>query len=192
MARSHLVRIGALGEIGRFVALDAVCYPRGTRVVVRTGRGLEVGSILTGPNGSGTAMADGSPAPPDGQILRGMTVEDELLAARLDRRRNEAHDACQARLAERGIEAALLDVEHLFDGRTLVFYFLGPVTAELEEVTRELAEVYAAEAQFHSFAELLTHGCGPGCGTEAATGGGCTSCASGCSLASACSNRRST
>ena len=70
-----------------------------------------------------------------------------------------------------------MDVEHLFDGHTLVFYFLGDVPAEVEHVTGELAEVYEAKAQFRSFADTLTNGCGPGCGTESAEGHGCTNCA---------------
>ena len=49
MGYHHLVRVGALGHVGRFTAVDAVRYPRDTRVVVRTGRGLEVGEILAPP-----------------------------------------------------------------------------------------------------------------------------------------------
>ncbi len=40
-----------------------------------------------------------------------------------------------------------MEVEYLFDGRTLCFYFLGEMTPELDVVTAELAEVYEAEAQ---------------------------------------------
>ena len=37
---------------------------------------------------------------------------------------------------------------------------------------------YEADVQFRKFAETLTEGCGPGCGTEEAKGqGGCDSCA---------------
>ena len=124
--------------------------------------------------------------------LRGMTVEDQLLEARLQKNRDRAFRACQRRLAELGIEATLLDVEHLFDGRRLYFYFLGEVTPAIEAVTQELADDYDAAAQFRQFADTLTAGCGPGCGGEDAAGGGCTSCAVGCAVTGACSgNRRS-
>ena len=46
MALHHLVRVGALGHVGRFTAVDAVRYPRDSRVVVRTGRGLELGEVF--------------------------------------------------------------------------------------------------------------------------------------------------
>ncbi|MEX0979082.1 MAG: PSP1 C-terminal domain-containing protein, partial [Pirellulales bacterium] len=135
MGRQHLVRVGALGSVGRFTAVDAVRYPRHARVVVRTGRGLELGEVLAAPEGPDGGAADGS-------ILRGVTAEDQLLAARLEKHRQEALAACTARLAEMHLPAVLLDVEHLFDGRTLLFYFLGEMTPELESLTAELAELY--------------------------------------------------
>jgi cell fate regulator YaaT (PSP1 superfamily) len=178
--RQHLVRVGALGHVGRFTSVDAVRYPRHTRVVVRTGRGLELGEVLSEPQGTDLAPADGS-------ILRGVTIEDQLLASRLEKNRQEAFDACTARLAQAGSSAVLMDVEHLFDGRTLLFYFLGEMTPELEALTDELAELYEAQVQFRRFTEAVTQGCGPTCGTE--EGAGCKTCASGCAVAGACQTR---
>ena len=185
MSRQHFVRVGLLGHVGRFTSVDAVDYPRASRVIVRTSRGLETGEVL-GPADEAPARGAG-----DGSILRGMTVEDELLEARLDRNRQKALDACAARLEELGVRATLVDVEHLFDGRSLFFYFLGEVTPEVEAVTSELAEVYDAAAEFRKFSETLTQGCGPGCGTEEAAGqGGCTLCAKACAVSGACGTKR--
>lgn len=178
--RQHLVRVGALGSVGRFTSVDAVRYPRAARVVVRTGRGLELGEVLAAPDGPDDGEADGS-------ILRGVTVEDQLLAARLEKNRQAAYEACAARLAETGAAAVLMDVEHLFDGHTLLFYFLGPWTSEIEALTAELAELYESQAQIRGFAEAVEHGCGPGCGTE--TAAGCKTCISGCAVAAACASR---
>ena len=180
MPRYHLVRSGALSVVGRFASLDATRFPRGSRVIVRTARGLEVGEVLAPP-------ATESQAEPDGSILRGMTVEDQLLEARLQSKRQAAYDACRRRLEELQISAVLVDVEHLFDGATLVFYFLGQQPPQLQNVTAEMAAAYDAEAQIGSFAEMLSHGCGPGCGTEEAAGQGCDSCSTGCAVAGLCS-----
>jgi hypothetical protein len=118
-----------------------------------------------------------------------MTVEDQLLEARLGRKRQAAYESCRRRLEELRLEAALVDVEHLFDGQTLVFYFLGQQPPELQSVTADLAAAYDAEAQIGSFAEALTHGCGPDCGTDEAAG--CGSCATGCAVAGLCATPRS-
>jgi cell fate regulator YaaT (PSP1 superfamily) len=184
MWRHHLVRVGALGHVGRFTAVDAVRYPRGMRVIVRTSRGLEIGEVL-GPIDEAPARGES-----DGSILRGMTVEDQLLEARLEKNRHQAFEACATRIRELGLPAALVDVEHLFDGRSLYFYFLGDVPPELESVTADLAEVYDAAVQFRKFSDTVAEGCGPGCGTAEAVGSGCTSCAAGCPVGSACSSGR--
>lgn len=123
----------------------------------------------------------------DGAVLRRVGIEDDLLLARLEKNKDEAYAACTTLLAERGIPAILMDVEHLFDGRSLYFYFLGDVTPEIESLTSELAAAYDTTIQFQKFADTLTHGCGPGCGTEDAEGNGCGSggCNS-CAVATAC------
>ena len=187
MSRYHLVRVGAMGQVGRFAAVDAVRYPRRSRVIVRTRRGLEIGSVLTEPDDGddGRAFADGD-------ILRGMTVEDDLLEARLEKHRHEAYNACASLLAEHRVPTVLVDVEHLFDGQGLFFYFLGDVPAEVEAFTGRLAEAYETKVQFRKFTDTLIEGCGPGCGTEEAKGqGGCESCTS-CAVASACGTKRKT
>ena len=180
MLGQHFVRIGVIGHVGRFVSSGGERLARGARVVCRTSRGLEVGEVLSPVEEATVAAADGS-------LIRRVTVEDDLLLARLARNREDAYQACVAKLAERGIPAVLVDVEHLFDGQSLFFYFLGETTPEIDAVTAELADVYEAKVQFRKFTETLTAGCGPGCGTAEAEGAGCgTGGCSTCSVATAC------
>lgn len=180
----HLVRYSLLGHVGRFVASDATRYPRNTRVVVRSPRGLEIGEVLAVP------VPTDSTDENDGQILRRVTVEDDLLSARLEKHRHEAFAACSALLEDRQIPAVLVDVEHLFDGQGLFFYFLGEVPTQANSVMQQLADLYETTVEFRKFADTLTEGCGPGCGTEEAKGqGGCASCTS-CAVASACGTRK--
>jgi cell fate regulator YaaT (PSP1 superfamily) len=171
-----------MGSVGYFRSADATRFPRGSRVVVRTSRGLEIGEVLAPPDEPSPSRSA------DGLILRGMTADDELLAVRLDRRKHRAFEACQQRLNERNVSAALIDVEHLFDGHSLFFYFLGEITPEIERLTAELAEVYEAKVKFRKFTDALLNGCGPNCGTDKAEGS-CTSCAT-CTVAAACGARR--
>ena len=237
----HLVRVGCLGHVGRFSSLEPRMFARGTRVVCRTSRGLEVGEILSPVErpvaassrdarqatpacatptsataaSQGTALErdetferagklaqvytsgddPGNPAEEsgdalgddraDGQIVRRVTVEDDLLLARLARHARSAYDACSRLLRERGLSDLLVDVEHLLDGQSLYFYFLGGPSPEVERLTQELAATYEAQAQIGKFAAAMATGCGPDCGTESATGcgsGGCSTCA----IAAAC------
>lgn len=197
MITPHLVRVGVLGHVGRFVPVSLGAFPRGTRVVCRTRRGLELGEVLAVEKGASPLLASPVNASSvnarkpasigaDGELLRRMTVADELLAARLEQRKDEAFMACQSLLAERRIAATLMDVEHLFDGQSVYFYFLGTPPPDCEPLTDELARVYGAAARFEQFAESLELGCGPGCGTEEAAGCGSSGGCSTCSLVSAC------
>ncbi|QGJ70174.1 PSP1 C-terminal domain-containing protein [Planctomycetales bacterium 10988] len=182
MAKFHLCRVGMMSQVGRFLALDGDCYSRGQRVVVRTDRGLETAEVLLPP------QEDERPAQQDGLILRAMTREDDLLELRLNKNRQTALEECSRLLEEQGLPVVLMDVEPLFDGENLFFYFLGETPAELADVITELAQTYDKQVQFSQFAELLETGCGPDCGT--AEGSGCGSCATGCAIAAACSQAR--
>src|SRR5262245_64421622 len=176
MLGQHFVRIGLLGSVGRFAAADHQRYARGARVVCRTTRGLEVGEVLS-PADSTTDQ------PCDGTLLRRVTIEDDLLIARLEKNRDEAFRACNERLTQLDSPPVLLAVEHLFDGQSLYFYFLGDPGHELDALTAELADVYEAKAQLQKFAETLVAGCGPHCGTEEGGGcstGACSTCAAAC------------
>lgn len=179
-----LVRVGMMGQVGRFRLALPMRVQRGQRVVLRTNRGLEVGEYLSSCEGGDFAQGSG---PTDGELLRTMTPEDELLAARLEKRRHEAFATCEAWLKERDIDAQLVDVETLFDGGAIYFYFLGDAPAASAALEQELGKQYAAQIRLTDFANLLEHGCGPACGTEAGAGcgasaGGCASCG----LATAC------
>lgn len=177
MARQYLVRIGILGHVGRFTTVDAVSYQRNQRVICRTLRGLEVGEILA-------PASDDTLSETDGSLIRRVATEDELLLTRLERNRQDAYEACVRDLADRQIDAMLIDVEHLFDGQSLYFYFLGNVPPEVEPITGELADAYDSHAQFRRFTDTLTAGCGPDCGTDEATG--CGSNCGSCAIAQAC------
>ncbi|MEN1681065.1 MAG: PSP1 C-terminal domain-containing protein [Planctomycetota bacterium] len=181
----HLVRVGVHGQIGRFRTPDGARHPRAARVVVRTARGLEIGEVL-GQSQGGQSQGHSAGSEADGELLRAMTPQDELLAQRLANRAGEAYQACASLLEERGVAAVLTDTELLFDGRGLYFHFLGDPPPEAEQLTAELAEAYEATAEIGRFAQTLEEGCGPGCGTEEAKGqGSCDSCVS-CALADAC------
>ena len=184
MSVPHLGRVGLMGRLGRFVASDSSIYPRDTHVICRTPRGLEQGHVLCDLN----AVSDRVQRPLEdqltGQLLRRVTPDDRLILERLERYRDRAFEACQRLIAERELPGVLVDVEHLFDGESLFFYFLGNVDPELERLTEELAETYQRRVRFRKFAQSLAEGCGPDCGTGS---GGCGSQGCGsCSLAGGC------
>jgi len=158
-----------MGVVGTFDAPDFRTYTRDQRVICRTHRGLEVGIVICDVD---------SPAS-DGSVLRVTGSEDELILDRLERFRDRAYKACSDLLVDRRLPGTLVDVEHLFDGESVFFYFLGEVDPRVESLTSELAETYDRKVKFKQFADALAQGCGPDCGTKdsGCSTGGCGSCA---------------
>ncbi len=172
----YLVRVGMHGQIGRFRTLQESNFKRGARVVCRTQRGVEIGQVL-GPTQIRHATADLT----DGRLLRGMTVEDEILWGHLQEQANQAQEACQQWLSSHNVAGLLIDVEPLLDGKTLYFHFLSEVSPEIQQHLDHLASIYERSVRESKFSQLLEHGCGPGCGTEEAKNGcgskgGCAVC----------------
>ncbi len=172
----YLVRVGKLGQIGRFRTSQESIFRRGSRVVCRTQRGIEIGQIL-GP----TQLKQSTVDLADGSVLRGMTVEDEILWGHLQEQSNQAQESCQRWLNDQNVTGLLIDVEPLLDGKTLYFHFLSEVSPEIQLHLDQLAAIYERAVRESKFAQLLEHGCGPGCGTEEAKNGcgskgGCAVC----------------
>ena len=157
-----------------------VRYPRHSRVIVRTRRGLEIGDVLRRPTIATTSRRRFA----DGDLLRGVTMQDELLQARLEKNRQEAYAACSALLAEQSCadRAGRRRTSFRWPGAVLLFPW-ATCRRNSKRYTGRLAETYEAKVQFRKFTETLIEGCGPGCGTEEAKGqGGCDSCTS-CAVA---------
>lgn len=175
----YAVRVGMHGQVGRFLASDSR-YRRGTQVICRTARGLEVGQVLGDLEWSCPAGAHEF----DGRIVRALAAEDQLFWQQLKLLAENAYAACQVWLSHSGLPDRLLDVEALLDGRTLYFHFLDGVSSPTEQQIAELVSIYQQTIASSEFAQLVEKGCGPGCGTTAAKGCGsaCSTCTSRCAV----------
>jgi cell fate regulator YaaT (PSP1 superfamily) len=170
--QNYFVRIGAWGDVARCRAAGGEIYRRGTRVICRTARGLEIGQVTAACREAASGMAPvleteaALPEPAVATILRATTAEDELLISRLEKHRTEAVVECRKCLAEAGSAAVLLEVDQVFDAGTLIFYFLNPPDESDTELVERLATRYESRVRSGHFAKLLATGCGPGCGEK--------------------------
>jgi len=200
------VRIGNWGEIARCRVGGGGPYRRGTRVICRTARGLEVGQVTAEDaeltprdvaselaSAASTTATRAARLPEFAElptILRATTAEDELLIARLERYRRDAMEACRRSLAAAGSSAVLLEVDQVFDAGTLIFYFLSDPDPSDQQIVQQLAERYESKVRSGHFAKLLAKGCGPSCGTkdcgsEAEGQSGCSGTCAVCVVATA-------
>jgi cell fate regulator YaaT (PSP1 superfamily) len=139
MSARWIVRHGAMRFLGEFEA-DAPgaerTYPHGQDVVVRSDRGLELGVVLCPATPRAVELLH---EPTRGRIVRVATDADQAERARLREQERREMDVCIRFIAQRRMQMELVDVEHLFGGERVVFYFLAEKRVDFRELVKDLA-----------------------------------------------------
>jgi cell fate regulator YaaT (PSP1 superfamily) len=139
MGLRYIVRHGTTRLLGEFEAPEGASHHRGERVLVRTERGLELGEVL----------CDASPRaveqitdPTKGHLVRVLTEDDQAQVEKLHQAEAEEFATCQRFVQQRRLQMELVDVEHLFGGERIVFYFLADKRVDFRELVKDLARQY--------------------------------------------------
>jgi cell fate regulator YaaT (PSP1 superfamily) len=135
----YIVRHGAMRLLGEFAAADSPPFDRGARVVVRTDRGQEVGDVLCPSTPQAVAYL---PEPTRGDILRPMTEDDRRREELLRANAGKQFDAAAKLVEAHKLQMQLVDVEPLFGGERLVFYFLAEKRVDFRELVRAMAREF--------------------------------------------------
>src|SRR4051812_8953754 len=121
MAAQLIVRHGAMRFLGEFDP-EAGTYRRGDDVVVRTDPGLELGHVVCEASPKALAYLE---EPTKGRVLRTLTDKDREEQARIRQLELAELDSCVRYVQQRKLQMEPIDVEHLFGGERIVFYFLA-------------------------------------------------------------------
>jgi cell fate regulator YaaT (PSP1 superfamily) len=138
MASSWIVRHGAMRFLGTFDA-DTDTYVRGQEVIVRTERGLEAGQLLCPTTPRAVELIA---EPTRGRIVRLMTDHDRAERERLRTVEECELETCARFVQQRHLQMELVDVEHLFGGERIIFYFLAEKRVDFRELVKDLAREY--------------------------------------------------
>lgn len=178
-----LVQYGRPGYVGRFRAECAM--ERGTRVVVRGPRGLEIGSVLCAASERFTGVDE------DGVLLRAATPADDAAADRaaaLARRLLEAADDLAA-----GLPVAFPDAEVALDAAAAVLHALPWAGCDLDPVLVALADRFGLPVRLLDLSRDAANPDPPEpaatCGKPDCGSGGCSSCGTGGGCASGSCSR---
>jgi cell fate regulator YaaT (PSP1 superfamily) len=200
MSRSVLVRYGMIAEVARFTSAACVPLGRGERVVVRSHRGVEVGTLLEdvppvgngdevqgdsqdtgGQAASATPLEANATEPTDLQILRVATAEDERTVGTLKGECEGVFHTWRRRIDEWNLQLELIDLEWTLDKSKLILYVLndrGPESTKL-----------ALQAAAAGLGTIEVQPVGPDGPVVVSQGGGCGSghCGSGEGSSGCCS-----
>ncbi len=186
-ADQFVVSFGKGGAVGVFNAPAPLALRRGDRVVIRTPRGTEVGSVLC-PASVRQARLLG--ATTTGDLLRPLAADDAARMPELLQCASRLFEAARQQAHEEQLAVEILDAEVLLDGRQAILQFLGD-EPNLDAFAHALERRFTLEIRLENLAQPASpaeeHGgcdkpdCGRGAGgcTTCSTGGGCSSCGSG-------------
>ncbi|MBO4889202.1 MAG: stage 0 sporulation family protein [Firmicutes bacterium] len=111
---------------------------KGEYVIVETARGIEYGLTVTEPRLAGEEDI----VQPLRSVLRKATQQDTANYEKNLGLEKEAAVICQEKIAERGLEMNLIDVEYTFDGKKILFYFTADGRVDFRELVKDLATVF--------------------------------------------------
>jgi len=139
MAATYIVRHGAMRFLGDYAPVDETSYGRCQQAVLRTERGLEVGEVLCPATPQALQLIA---EPTKGQIVRPLSEADRAETARIRQAEQTEFDRCREFVGNRRLQMELVDVEHLFGGERIVFYFLAEKRVDFRELVKDLAREF--------------------------------------------------
>ena len=137
MTRVIGVRFRPAGKI-YFFAPGKLDIKTGDKVIVETARGVEYGSVVTGPKD----VEDERITLPLKSVIRIATAEDEKKEEKNREKEKEAFKICLEKIHKLGLEMKLIDAEYTFDNNKVLFYFTADGRIDFRELVMDLASVF--------------------------------------------------
>jgi len=139
-AERYVVRHGLTRFVAEFAAKGPQKYARSTPVIVRSSRGVEWGEVLCPATEKTAAYLESQES--IGKILRLANEEDARQRDEIIRGERAEYEGCREMIAEHRLGMQLVDVEHLFGGERLIFYYLAEQRVDFRELVKALAKRY--------------------------------------------------
>ncbi|MFW6133441.1 MAG: PSP1 domain-containing protein [Planctomycetota bacterium] len=151
-----VARYGLMGQIGAFRCTGGALPAPGSKVVVRTERGVELATVIArvcdddGPFNVAADRLDtfvkscGSDYPfrRNGKLLRPANQQDLIDHRHLEGSARDESAFCRREIEQLGLEMKLVSVEHLLGGERIIFYFTAESRVDFRELVRRLASQY--------------------------------------------------
>ncbi|MEM9943282.1 MAG: regulatory iron-sulfur-containing complex subunit RicT [Planctomycetota bacterium] len=133
---NFIVRYGTLRLLGVMEAQNKDSYSRGSEVVVRSDRGVELGQVLCEATDDALSHLD---QPPIGQILRKVSPDDVSAIEAIDSSRGYKMKACQKHINELGLDMQLVDLEELLGKERVIVFYLSEKRVDFRQLLKRLA-----------------------------------------------------
>jgi cell fate regulator YaaT (PSP1 superfamily) len=125
--------------LGEFFAPPGQSFRRGDRVLLRSDRGQEVGDVLCPSN---PQVLSAVPEPTRGDILRSLTPEDQARVTEIQSIQKQEFEKGHELVLAHRLAMQIVDVEHIFGGERILFYFLAEKRVDFRELVKSMAREF--------------------------------------------------
>lgn len=122
---------------------DGENLKRGDFVIVETARGIECGEVAL----ENRMVESDNIIKPLKKLIRKATDEDIEIVRRNREKESRAAGIFEEKVAFRGLNMKLVDVEYTFDGSKILFYYTAPSRVDFRELVKDLASVFRARIE---------------------------------------------
>ncbi|MEK7995785.1 MAG: regulatory iron-sulfur-containing complex subunit RicT [Planctomycetota bacterium] len=183
--RYMLVRYGRMDSLGLFEHHEAAIPKQQNEVVVKTGRGLELGYLV----GRFTCYRGGQfrlteeqireyfnasevefPLEQAGKFVRFATAADISEERHLRKIAREEMESCRRFVKEMNLPMKIVDAEHVLGGERIIFYFMSEGRVDFRGLVKQIAQEYQTRIEMRQIgsrdeAKLLgdVESCGQQC-----------------------------
>ena len=137
MTRVIGVRFRPAGKIYYF-APGKFHIRQGDKVIVETARGIEFGTVVTGPK----EVKDEEVMQPLKSVIRIATEEDKRAEEKNREKEKEAFEICLEKIRKHNLDMKLINAEYTFDNNKVLFYFTADGRIDFRELVKDLAAVF--------------------------------------------------
>lgn len=145
MATSYIVRYGSMRSIGEFSARPDDEFPRDSEVLVRSDRGIEWGQVLCTASEKTRSYLNSKKSA--GRILRVADGQDLKSRDELEDKERREFAVCGEMVEKRKLQMQLVDVEHIFGGERIIFYYLAENRVDFRELVKDLAREFSTRIE---------------------------------------------
>lgn len=131
------VRFRQAGKV-YFFSPGKLHVKQGDKVIVETARGVEFGSVVSGPK----EVPDETITQPLKSVIRVATEEDKRNEERNREKEKEAFKVCLEKIREHELDMKLINAEYTFDNNKVLFYFTADGRIDFRELVKDLAAVF--------------------------------------------------
>ena len=131
------VRFRQAGKV-YFFSPGKLQVKKGDQVIVETARGVEFGSVVTGPKD----VNDEEITQPLKSVIRVATEDDKRIEEKNREKEKEAFHVCLEKIRKHELDMKLINAEYTFDGNKVLFYFTADGRIDFRELVKDLAAVF--------------------------------------------------